>query len=478
MSVLEDLRRLVRKALQQADGEHRPTLETLDGLFDEPLRVAFVGMVKAGKSTLLNALVGQRVAPTDFGECTRIVTLYERGRHYAVTAIGEDESRSELQFERGEQLVVHLGEKHPEDIDHIEVRWPSDRLLDRQLIDTPGLGSLSADVSARSEQFLTANDEMPADVVVYLSRHRHPADLRFLESFHGGMGGAGPMSAITVLSRADELAGGRIDALRIAADVAESMAADPRVRRVAQTVIPVAGLLAETAATLRQHEFDTIAAIAGEADDAVASALLTADRFVAADLASTSSASRAELLERLGLFGVRLAINLVVKRPDTSAASLAEELSARSGIGELQNALRTRFDERRLALRSRTVLSTLGRMDLFSADSELATEMERILSNAHEVVELDALDAIRLLPDDALATDDAVRLERTLGYLGAEPSVRLELGASAAHSDVVAAAGAELAHWQAMAAHPLSSPAVRHLSSIAVRSCEAMIAAS
>ena len=46
------------------------------GRLDEPLRVAIAGKVKAGKSTLLNALVGEQVAPTDAGECTRVVTWY------------------------------------------------------------------------------------------------------------------------------------------------------------------------------------------------------------------------------------------------------------------------------------------------------------------------------------------------------------------------------------------------------------------
>ena len=35
--------------------------------------------MKAGKSTLLNALVGEQVAPTDAGECTRVVTWYRDG---------------------------------------------------------------------------------------------------------------------------------------------------------------------------------------------------------------------------------------------------------------------------------------------------------------------------------------------------------------------------------------------------------------
>ena len=38
----------------------------------EPLRIAIAGMVKAGKSTLLNAIMGEEIAPTDTGECTRM----------------------------------------------------------------------------------------------------------------------------------------------------------------------------------------------------------------------------------------------------------------------------------------------------------------------------------------------------------------------------------------------------------------------
>ncbi|MGH3514361.1 MAG: dynamin family protein, partial [Pseudonocardiaceae bacterium] len=37
---------------------------------DEPLRVALAGTLKSGKSTLLNALVGEEIAPTDATECT------------------------------------------------------------------------------------------------------------------------------------------------------------------------------------------------------------------------------------------------------------------------------------------------------------------------------------------------------------------------------------------------------------------------
>ena len=50
-----------------------------------PLRLAIAGKVKAGKSTLLNAILGDELAPTDAGECTKIVTWYREGNTPQVT---------------------------------------------------------------------------------------------------------------------------------------------------------------------------------------------------------------------------------------------------------------------------------------------------------------------------------------------------------------------------------------------------------
>src|SRR5918992_2789414 len=75
----------VRGVLRRAVDAYRDQPETAGWLrnqldrLDEPLRVAIAGKVKAGKSTLLNALVGEQIAPTDAGECTRVVTWYRDG---------------------------------------------------------------------------------------------------------------------------------------------------------------------------------------------------------------------------------------------------------------------------------------------------------------------------------------------------------------------------------------------------------------
>ena len=141
---------------------------------------------KAGKSTLLNALVGEKVAPTDAGECTKVVTWYRNSHVYRVTAVPWTVRSVELRFRRtDDELEIDLGDYEADDLQYVDVEWPTERLRDITLIDTPGLASISEDVSMRTERYWSTDEQGPgeADAVIYLMRHLHPMDLSFLEAF-------------------------------------------------------------------------------------------------------------------------------------------------------------------------------------------------------------------------------------------------------------------------------------------------------
>src|SRR5580765_7589392 len=151
-SLLDEVRRLLTAAIEVYRGT--PQGERLSGemgRLDEPLRVAIAGKVKAGKSTLLNALVGEELAPTDAGECTKVVTWYRDGITYRVMMHPRDGEPRQVPFSRDAGAIdVDLQGLPVEFVDRLEVEWPSSSLRSMTLIDTPGIASLSIDVSARA----------------------------------------------------------------------------------------------------------------------------------------------------------------------------------------------------------------------------------------------------------------------------------------------------------------------------------------
>ena len=452
----------------------------------EPLRVAIAGRVKAGKSTLLNALIGDHLAATDAGECTRIVTWYRNFHTYRVDLERSDGSVQQCPFRRDEgMLEIDLGGVSPEDVERLIVWWPSSRLEDVTLVDTPGIGSISTDLAARTYGFLVGDaEDSPgsADAVIYLLRHLHGTDVRFLEAFHDDeMAVATPVNALGVLARSDEIGGCRLGAMESAQRVAGRYADDARIRQLCRLVIPVAGLLAQAGATLREDEFRQLATIAGIGQQELVELVLTADRFVAPEArVSVPAAARLELLQRLGLFGVRLAVDLLLRGTVRSSPELATALLSTSGISDLQAALGAQFTSRSQALKARSSLATmtaLFRSRAWGDDGRWQRAAEQIASSAHEIVEIQLLSELWLgeLPvgDEA----QAEQMARILGGYGTSPTARLGLPPDTPAPAVREAALDLVRQWMRIAEHPLSPARLRSAARSVARSCEGVLAA-
>ena len=249
--------------------------------------MAIAGKIKAGKSTLLNALLGEELAPTDAGECTRIVTWYQQGRPTAGAALSATggSPRSPTSARETGALDIDLAGREPADVDRLEVSWPTSRLSEITLIDTPGIASISTDLSARTLRVLTPEDDRPpvVDAVLYLLRHTHASDVRFLESFHDDELAHGtPMNAVGVLSRADEIGSCRLDALDVAERVGHRYQSEPRLRRLCPVIVPVAGLLGHAAVTCASRSIARWPRSPLRPAPDVDQLLLTADRFARA----------------------------------------------------------------------------------------------------------------------------------------------------------------------------------------------------
>src|ERR1700716_367410 len=74
-----------------------------------PLQVAVAGRIKSGKSTLVNALIGRRVAPTDIGECTRLVTRFQYGTVDRIEVVFTDGRKQVVPFDAHGMIPASLG---------------------------------------------------------------------------------------------------------------------------------------------------------------------------------------------------------------------------------------------------------------------------------------------------------------------------------------------------------------------------------
>jgi len=461
---------LDRAAEVTAGGPDAATVAALAARLDGPLRIAIAGRVKAGKSTLLNALVGERLAPTDAGECTRLVTWYQQGPGYEVAATLPDGTTRPLRFDRGQgALEVDVDGLAVADIDHLVVRWPSERLRRSWLVDTPGLGSTDEATSARTRDLLASSSDGPADVdaVIYLLRHLHATDAAFLDAMvrHRVLG-ATASNAVAVLSRADEIGAARLDAMTSAARIAERYQRDPHLHRLVAAVVPVAGLCAETGCTLTEHEAADLARLAATEPAVLDRMLLSVDELRDPTASDLTVAARSALLDRLGLFGVRTVVDALRRGTPPTATALSALLVEVSGIPALQRVIAERFLPRATVLQARSVLGGLRavarRLGGPGADGA-AVGAARALEGAVEQLEqghpeFSRLRLLDLLAVGAVRADDAglAELDRLLRATSVAGRVGLDDDAPVGAMRDATVGGSE--RWRARAGSPGAAP--------------------
>ncbi|MES2865599.1 dynamin family protein [Microbacterium profundi] len=436
-------------------------LEQLRTRLHEPLRLAIAGMVKAGKSTLLNAMLGEQIAPTDTGECTKVVTWYRYSATPTITMHPRTGKPRRMPIRReGGRLVLSLDGLRAEEVEWIDIGWPLEVLKSAILIDTPGIGSLSEDTSERTKRFLTPESSpSAADAVVYLMRHLHGADVHFLEAFRDTAAGAAQtVCAVGVLSRSDEIGSGRIDSLLSAGKVAQRYERDGDLASLVLRVVPVAGLLAEGARTLRESEYIALRELAGLDRGDRERLLVSADRFTRPSTTTTLSPTvRQDLLARFGIFGVRLATALI-RGGVHSSSELSEQMVQQSGLIALQEFVAAQFQTRAATLKTRGVLLELAQLlreHPRDGLDEVHAGIERITVGAHTLRELALLARAR---SDGLPFPDAdtVDAQRIAGLDGTDAYTRLGLPSGTEPDDARDRVTEKIDHWRRLSESPLA----------------------
>jgi hypothetical protein len=354
-------------------------------LAGELLRVAIGGRLNAGKSTLVNALLGQQLAATDATECTRLVSWFTFGLINQVVIRLRDGQAVTLPAQPLASAVAATG-RRPEDISVIEVKSSNKTLArDYTLVDTPGLDALSG----LDDLSLAALAE--ADVLLYLMPIPGENDQEALTALRATAGNAGitALSTIGVLSRIDQIGRGTgnpwPDANQLAASYGDQLAA------LVGAVVPVLGLLAETALGDRFTESDMRPLRAlyqfRKADpDAVEDALYEPEDFRTAPGLPLPAPERDRLLSLLGIYGIKVALD-EIEQGRQGATALLAALRAHSGIDVLLGQLRRQFTSLADPLRARRAIQALDTVTYLGtspAEAAALTKLREELDTVRE----------------------------------------------------------------------------------------------
>ncbi len=194
-------------------------LERLAAQVHEPCVVAVVGRVKAGKSTFVNALLGEDLAQTGATETTATINAFRHGnanperpvRCYWRDGRVTDETSAFLDSLQGNDDATL---RRADDIDRLEYRLPNPYLQHMTLVDTPGTGAAVDEHGERTEAFMRLRERHDeetrrlageADAVIYLTGlTATTGDQAMLDEFRRvATGQATALTAIGVMAKID-----------------------------------------------------------------------------------------------------------------------------------------------------------------------------------------------------------------------------------------------------------------------------------
>ena len=127
--------------------------------FDRPLLVAVMGEFNAGKSSLVNALAGDAVAPVGVTPTTATINVLRYGAPGGRVSYHDGTTR-ELGAASVGPFLAGLGDREAATIRQVEVFAPLEGLRRVEIVDTPGLNSLRPEHERVAREFLVEADAL------------------------------------------------------------------------------------------------------------------------------------------------------------------------------------------------------------------------------------------------------------------------------------------------------------------------------
>ena len=143
--------------------ELSPEAGRLVEVLDRPLLVTVMGEFNSGKSTFVNALIGEEVAPMGITPTTATINVLKYGAERKGRVVYHDDDVREVAWADVPKLLKGLDAAEAKRIRVVEVLYPLETLQRVNVVDTPGLNSIHPEHEETARKFIAE-----ADAVLWL----------------------------------------------------------------------------------------------------------------------------------------------------------------------------------------------------------------------------------------------------------------------------------------------------------------------
>ena len=160
-ALLSQAHRLFSRTRELA--ELSPEAGRLVEVLDRPLLVTVMGEFNSGKSTFVNALIGEEVAPMGITPTTATINVLKYGAERKGRVVYHDDEVREVAWADVPKLLKGLDAAEAKRIRVVEVLYPLETLQRVNVVDTPGLNSIHPEHEETARKFIAE-----ADAVLWL----------------------------------------------------------------------------------------------------------------------------------------------------------------------------------------------------------------------------------------------------------------------------------------------------------------------
>jgi GTPase SAR1 family protein len=385
----------------------RAEIEICYGRLHKPMRVAIVGLIKAGKSTLMNALLGEELVSTGTEELTYNINWFRYGENSSLLVHFKDQRPPEKKTLAELESLTCRQEKdcnYLKNIKYIEVFYPNKLLQTFNLLDTPGLASFFEADSLNTIKTLGLNPEYiteltqkeasNADAVLYLFSNSISAyDQDIVKLFQGPvLGNATPINAIGVLTKVDAYWSDGHEPLQKGRQVVNRLLNDHmQLRNLFYNIYPVYGLLAFGAQTMDDKEYQSLLQLTALSEEQLLKILKNGTKFTTKEDPElpVPPGERKKLWNRLGQYGIWLAYQFI-RQGITNPKDLAAELMKHSGVSELRDLVVSHFGNRAFLIKLSSSIKQLQAKCFQEKQRLQGPELEAVLEIAGRMEALEA----------------------------------------------------------------------------------------